>query len=360
MIPFSEVTIGIEEREAVLRVLDSGRLTRGPVCEEFEDSLEAATGQWCHVVSSGTAALHLALLGVGVRPGDEVIVPATTFVATANAVLYCGATPVVVDVDPKSWTICDHWTACVTKKTKAVIPVHLYGNPAPSLRAWRDDYYQRTGRHIAIVEDAAESLGCRRSGIRPHGDATAYSFYGSKTITTGEGGAVSWNDGRIGRRIMHLAAQAQTERYQHDTLGFNYRMTELQAAIGIEQLKKLPQFLAARRLVFDTYLELLPRGFRPQTVHKDDTHSCWAFAVTQDLPKVNGRELVRRMHQLGVECRPIFPPVSSFPHVAKKGVIGGGVTASLLHDHGIVLPTHPHLRRSDIEKVCESLARCVA
>lgn len=360
MIQFGDVYLGLQEREAVLRVLDSGRLTRGPVCREFEADLATVTHQQCHVVSSGTAALHVALLACGVQPGDEVIVPATTFVASANAVLYCGAKPVIVGIHSDSWTMTpEHVEGAVTEKTTAVVPVHLYGTPAPSLQSWRDNHYRRTGRRIAIVEDAAESLGCLRSGVPPAGDATAHSFYASKAITTGEGGAVGWNDPMIGRRVSHLSGQAQVDRYEHDTLGFNYRMTELQAAIGVEQLRRLPQFLAARRHVFDWYREYLPSGWRTQSTSKDDTSSCWAFAAWKH--GVDAKTLIRRMHQAGVECRPIFPPLSQQPHVfAACESVHWCQHAIDLHAYGIVLPTHPQLTRTDVEKVCITLQRCAA
>lgn len=354
-ISFGAAVVGDAEVAAVRRVLESGRLTRGPVCEEMEADLARLTGLEAHVVSSGTAAMHLALLAAGVQPGDRVIVPATTYVATLNAVLYCGAEPVLVDVCPATWTI-DFDEAveeAESRQAAAIVPVHLYGVPAPSFHGWREDYFRRTGRLVRIVEDAAESLGCLRSGRHPCGDLAALSFFGSKTITTGEGGAVLWRDPTLGARVRHLAGQAMTkQRYRHDTVGFNYRMTELQAAIGVEQLKKLPALLDARRHVFAWYDEFLPAGWRRQDIDRNDTHGLWAYAATNN--ELDARRVIHGMAQAGIECRPIFPPLGRHNHAERFAAYTP--LADFLHDRGIVLPTHPLLTRDDVSRVCETLA----
>ncbi len=363
MIYCGQPDIGVAEEFAVLEVLRGGQLTRGPVVADFEWAFGGWSGLHMHAVSSGTAALHLALLAAGVGPGDEVIVPATTFVATVNAVLYCGATPVVVDVDPLSWTIdLGEMAAAVTEKTKAIIPVHLYGVPAPSLEDWKVDYYRSTGRRIVIIEDCAESIGCLRSGWAPAADMNCYSFYGSKTITTGEGGAVGTQDKLFAERIAHLAGQAMTPtRYVHDALGWNYRMTEVQAAIGVAQLARLPEFLAKRRQVFEWYNARLPDEFRRQAVAKDDTHGYWAFAVVGGYGRsLDPRRVERLMLEDGIETRPIFPPVCHFPHVQEKCRAGRTLVAAALYRHGLVLPTHTSLTENDVEKVCASLVKAAS
>ncbi len=340
-------------------VLSSGRLTRGPMCDAADAELTARTGQRCHVVSSGTAALHLALLAAGVQPGDEVIVPATSFVATANAVLYCRAKPVFVDVDSLTWTI-DHERAidAVTPRTKAIVPVNLYGVPPAAFSDWQARHYAATARRVTIVEDNAEGLGSLRSGVPAVGDMTCYSFYGSKTVTAGEGGAVGWSDPLHGQRVVHMAGQAQTgQRYVHDAAGFNYRMTEIQAAVLGEQLKKLNRFLAARRIVFDIYMENLPAGFRIQGLAKDDTHGLWALAVRKY--GMDAQAVIRRLHQVGIETRPVFPPLPSHRHMR---VFGGPmcVTASAINREGIVLPTHCNLTPADVRRVCFELTKAAA
>jgi len=363
MISCGQPDIGDREREAVAAVMASGQITRGPRCEQFEAALASEYGRPCHVVSSGTAALHLALLACGVGRGDEVIVPMTTFVATANAVLYCGAKPVFVEVCPKTWTISPQVVEeRITSRTKAIVPVHLYGVPAVSFSDLVRDHFKRTGRRIYVVEDAAESIGCRRRGYPPHGDLTVTSFYASKTITTGEGGAVFWSDEVVGHRVRHLAGQAMTHRrYVHDALGWNYRMTEIQAAVGIAQLTRLDEFLARRRQVFAWYDERLPSDYTRQSVADGDRHGCWAFAVTKEYGRggpMDSAEVANRMAARGIETRPIFPPVNSFPQF-RGFVAHGGWIANKLHAHGIVLPTHCGLTESDVDQVCEALVHAV-
>lgn len=359
MISFGAAIVGQEEAAAVASVLASGRLTRGPVCDAADAAMEAITGQPCHVVSSGTAALHLALLAAGVGRGDEVIVPATSFVATANAVLYCGAKPVFVGIDDRMWTIEPGFlTGAVTPKTKAVITVNLYGTPPPSLEQWRHDHYLATGRRIVLIEDNAEGLGALRSGVPAVSDLTTYSFYGSKTVTCGEGGAVGWRDPLHGERVRHMAGQAQTrERYVHDAAGTNYRMTELQAAVLVEQLKKLDSFLLHRRMLFRWYGEFLPAGVVPQATHPNDTSGYWAYALRKS--GMPAAAVIRRMAQAGVETRPAFPPMNTHRHMRTFRTVGGSA-AHRLHEEGIVLPTHCGLTKDDVKTVCDVLERCSA
>lgn len=356
MIYCGQPDIGSQEKANVLDVLSSGRITRGPWCKRFEDRLYEKLRRPAHVVSSGTAALHLALAGVGVGKGDEVIVPATTFVATANAVLYCRAKPVAADIDERTWNISPGSVQnAITPKTKAVVPVHLYGLPADmsGILAVVEGHYRRTGQRIAVVEDCAEAFGA--AGIGTAGDAAAYSFFGSKTITTGEGGAVTWRDARVGVRVIHLAGQSMTEnRYWHDCLGFNYRMTELQAAVGVAQLGRLEEFLAKRRQIFEWYDARLPREFCRQQKPVGSDHGCWAFAVTHH--RIHPPTTIRRLWEAGIESRPIFYPLNRLPHV-------GGIPtprASRLHETGIVLPTHTGLKEGDIDTICLALKKAAS
>ena len=367
MISCGEPQIGERERHYVGRVLDSGQLTRGDMVWKFERTLSTDLGRKVLCVSSGTAALHLALLGVGVQPGDEVIVPATTFVATANAAIYCGSRPVVVDVDPKTWCIDPSGVRMLlTKKTKAIVPVNLYGVPADvdAIAEIVDWWYGRTGRRIAIVEDAAESLGSsssKASAIHPATDVAAFSFYGSKTITCGEGGAVACRDPLVFNRIYKLHGQGMTDqRYVHDTLGWNYRMTELQAAVGLAQLERLPQFTAKRHDVFKWYESRLASDFTPQAVTAGCRHGHWAFAVTKVYGRggsMNAKVVAMQMQAAGVETRPIFPPVSTFEHVSRPAM--SRLVAGNLHNHGLVLPTHAGLTEGDVETVCQELRKAV-
>ena len=367
MIHCGQPQIGQVERANVMAAMDSGQVTEGKWVKTFAQRLSGVLGDRPVVpVSSGTAALHVALLAVGVQPGDEVIVPATTYVATANAALLCGASVRVADVDEKSWTLDPSaMSDLLTEKTTAVVPVHLYGVPA-DIEAIEDElerHYRRTGRRVAIVEDCAEALGAATTlgKVGTLGDAAAFSFYGSKTITTGgEGGAVSWSDWRVGGRAEHISHQSMTDsRYVHDCIGFNYRMTEMQAAFGVAQLGRLNEFIDKRRQVFEWYDERLgPQDWvGTQRLPDGFTHGYWAYAIrTRSL----ARRVAEAMLEQGVETRPVFPPLWQFPHI-------GGRTADYLDktvaedisNRGLILPTHCGLSGADVDQVCEVLKRCV-
>ena len=362
MIHCGQPQIGQVERANVMAALDSGHVTEGQWVRAFASRFSGAINRPVVPVASGTAALHVALLAVGVQPGDEVIVPATTYVATANAALLCGATVRVADVDEKSWTLDPSaLPGLLTEKTTAVVPVHLYGVPA-DIEAIEDElekHYRRTGRRVAIVEDCAEALGAAttQGKVGSLGDAAAFSFYGSKTITTGgEGGAVSWSDWRVGGRAEHISHQSMTDsRYVHDCIGFNYRMTEMAAAFGVAQLGRLNEFIDKRRQVFQWYDERMwpLEWVRHQRLPAGFTHGYWAYAITT---RSLASRVAKAMLELGVETRPVFPPLWQFPHIGGRA---DGPVAEDISIRGLILPTHCGLTESDVNQVCEALKRCV-
>ena len=243
MIPSAYPLLGAEEQEAVLRVLASGQLAQGEQVAAFEKRFAAL----CQVreavaVSSGTAALHLALLAHGVGPGDEVITTPFSFAATANVILLVGATPVFVDIDPVTFNIDPALVeAAVGRRTKAILPVHLYGNPCDMHRL------KAIAGKLAIIEDACQAHAAKIDGKPVGGFGTGcFSFYATKNMTTGEGGIVTTNDPAIAERVRLLRSHGQKERYHHTTLGYNQRMTEIQAAIGLAQVEKLERFTEHR------------------------------------------------------------------------------------------------------------------
>ena len=246
-IPLVRPLLGEAEQRAVAAVLASGHLVQGPQTEAFEHEYAATVaGRECIAVSSGTAALHLALLAAGIGPGDEVIVPSFTFAATANAVRLVGADPVFADIDAASYCLDPAAAAAaLTPRSAAIIPVHLYGHPAdmPALRAIAD----RAG--LLLVEDAAQAHLAAYDGAPAGalGDIAAFSFYATKNMTTGEGGMVVTADEQLARRVRLLRNQGMLERYRHELVGMNLRMTDLAAAIGRCQLERLPEWTAARR-----------------------------------------------------------------------------------------------------------------
>jgi dTDP-4-amino-4,6-dideoxygalactose transaminase len=246
-IPIARPLLGEEEKQAVLAVLESGQLAQGPLVAE----LEARFAAWCgarHAVAvcSGTAALHLALLALGVGPGDEVITSPFSFVASANAALLVGARPVFVDVEPRTFCLdADLVEASLSPRTRAILAVHLYGHPAPmpELR----DIARRHG--LLLIEDACQAHGAEIDGrkVGTLGDVAAFSLYATKNITAGEGGLVLTDDDRVAERVRALRNHGASERYRHELLGYNFRLSDLHAAIALAQLRKLDAFNAARR-----------------------------------------------------------------------------------------------------------------
>ncbi|MDO5051752.1 MAG: DegT/DnrJ/EryC1/StrS family aminotransferase [Pseudoclavibacter sp.] len=246
-VPLARPLIGREERRAVDRVLAGGRLAQGPEVASFEEEFSRTVeGRFCIAVASGTAALQLALLAAGVGPGDEVVVPAFTFAATAAAVRLSGAVPVFVDVEQT--TLCidpDAAEAAITPRTAAIVPVHLYGHPADANRL--AGLARRRG--LLLLEDAAQAhlAGLRGRPAGTMGELAAFSFYATKNMTTGEGGMVTTADPALARRVRLLRNQGMEQRYRHEIVGCNERMTELAAAIGRCQLRRLAEWTETRR-----------------------------------------------------------------------------------------------------------------
>src|SRR6266849_6372659 len=245
MIPIAHPPMGLEEGTAILRVLASGQLAQGEQVAAFERHFaEVCQVQHAVAVSSGTAALYLALLAHGIGPGDEVITTAFSFIATANAILMTGATPVFVDIEPDTYNIDpDLVETAITPHTKAILPVHLYGNPCDMRRLES----LAAVHNITIIEDACQAHAAMIDGKPVGGFGTGcFSFYATKNITTGEGGMVTTNDPAIAERVRLLRNHGQHERYHHVRLGYNLRMTEMQGALGLVQVEKLERFTEQR------------------------------------------------------------------------------------------------------------------
>jgi perosamine synthetase len=311
---------GEEEWQAVREPLMSGWLTQGPKVAAFERAF-AEQHQVAHALAttSCTTALHLALAALGIGPGDEVIVPSFTWIATANAVLYCGATPVLCDVDPRTNNIdVESMQAKLTAQTKAVIPVHLFGLCADmaALRA-------ALPGHVRIVEDAACAAGAAYRGVAAGGlgDVACFSFHPRKSVTTGEGGMLTTNDEALARRAdvlrNHGAAISEEQRHHgpqpyllpaFDDLGFNYRMTDLQAAIGLVQLQKLDTFVTERDRWARFYREELAdiHWLRQPVAPNDGRHAWQAYVTYVDpqLAPLPRNEIMARLHECGVATRP--------------------------------------------------------
>jgi perosamine synthetase len=343
----------------VLDCLDSGWISS---IGEYVDRFESLFARFCgadHAIATanGTVALHLALAALDLGPGDEVLVPGLTFVATANAVTYTGATPVLVDVDRVTWTIDPEDAARkITARTRAIIPVHLYGHPAnlDALRALA------TRHDLRVVEDAAQAHGARYNGARVGalGDVGTFSFYGNKVLTTGEGGMVVTNDQAIARRARLLRGQAldPDRRYYHAEVGFNYRLTNLQAAIGCAQLEHADAILRRRAelaAAYDARLADVPGlGFQP--VAPWATPICWMYSVVIDETTfgMTRDEVADALRARGIETRPFFVPLHDLPPYRTTPL----PVSAALGRSGINLPSGNTLAATDIDLVCAALA----
>jgi perosamine synthetase len=361
MIPVYEPSLGEEEVENVLRAMKSGWISsKGKYIPEFEDAFSQYSGV-AHGVActNGTTALHLALTALDIHTGDEVIVPTLTFVSTANVVLFTGATPVFVDVDPTYWCIDPKQIEdAISPRTKAIIPVHLYGHPC-DMRA-----IMKTARShdLYVVEDAAESHGalCHGKMTGSFGDIGCYSFYGNKIITTGEGGMCVTDNEQLADAMRRLRDHGMDpdKRYWHDRLGFNYRMTNLQAAIGVAQVKKLKGLIAKKRQIaawYGTALADLARNNlitrHPETRWAKNVYWMYSILLNERFPLARD-DVITRLKGEGVETRPFFYPLHTLPWYNKGETFP---VAEALSRAGINLPSSANLRQSDVHTIVEKL-----
>jgi perosamine synthetase len=333
----------------------------GPFVERFERAfaaaVDAAYGVSC---SSGTAALHLTLASLELGPGDEVIVPTFTMIATANAVGYTGATPVFVDVDPVHWNIDPQAaSAAITPRTRAIVAVHTYGHPAEM------DALIAIARanDLVLIEDAAEAHGASYRGkkIGSIGDAGAFSFYGNKIVTTGEGGMMTTNDpefAKVARRLRDHAFSPE-RHFWHEYRGFNYRMTNLQAALGLAQTERLESLVAQRRMVRDWYDDALS-GVPGLRLPCEEAHArsvFWMYFVLVEDEFGCSRDSLRELLAArGIETRTAFVPLHVQPIYWQAGRGGAFPIAERVARRGLYLPSGPSLARSDIEFVAREVA----
>lgn len=365
VIPVASPKLVGNEAKYVADCIDTGWLSSaGRYVELFENRF----AEFCDVghaasCANGTVALHLALLALGVGPGDEVILPTLTYVATANAVTYCGARPVLVDSEPDTMNLDPARVAeAITPRTRAVIAVHLYGHPA-EMRALRQICEPRG---IHLVEDAAEAHGATEEGrpVGSLGDIATFSFFGNKIITCGEGGMVTTNDSLLDGKVRLFKGQGQdpTRRYWFPTVGYNYRLTNVAAAIGLGQLECFDTHLADRRRVaagYDERLAHLQDRLTLPSTRPGFTHSKWLYTIVlAGTLETDRDDVIARMSEFGVETRPIFYPMHVMPVYQEP--IGTYPHAERLGARGISLPTHGLLTDDDLDTVCESLEKALA
>lgn len=318
---------------------------------------------------SCTSAIHLSLAALGIGPGDEVIVPELTWIATSAPVAYVGATPVFADVDPDTWCLsAGAFEAAITPRTRAVIPVDLYGN-LPDYDAMR----AIAARHgIAVIEDAAEAVGGRYHG-KPAGslgDTGVFSFHGSKTLTTGEGGLLATNRDDILNRVLHLRdhGREQGDRYFFNTeVGFKYRMSAMQAALGTAQLERVDALLVRKREIFGWYREGLAgvAGLRLNAPAAGTEATYWMVTILLDPGyRWDKRRLQDALATESIDTRPFFHPLSSLPayqrHPASRGAAERNPVAYSISPWGLNLPSALNLTRADVDRVCTVLKRLLA
>lgn len=351
-IPIARPLIGKEEQEAVAQVLASGALVQGKRVADFEERFAAYVGaKHAIAVSNGTLALWVALLAHGVGPGDEVITSPFSFIASANSALYVGAKPVFADIDPDTYTLdVDAVQAAITPRTRAIMPVHLYGGVADM-----DALLDLAGRHgLAIIEDACQAHGAALHGKRVGSFGTgAFSFYPTKNMTTTEGGILTTNDDHVADQARLLRNHGQRERYLHESLGFNFRMTDLQAAIGLVQLNHLETW-TERRIANARYLSAQLRGVQTPYARPDSRHVYHQYTIR--VPADRRAAFLQGMAAHGVGTAIHYPrPIHQQPVYQKMGYTDHLPIAEQAAQEVVSLPVHPALNQDDLARIVEAV-----
>jgi perosamine synthetase len=357
MIPVSKPHIGKEEIDEVMDALKSGYISSiGDKIEEYEEEFAKFCGvSYAASCSNGTTALHLALKAVGVKEGDEVIIPSFTMMATAAAVKYCNAVPVFVDTLMSTWNMNPREISNkITKKTKAIIVVHTYGFPCDM------DEINKIARknNLVVIEDAAEAHGALYNGepVGSLGDIACFSTYGNKIITTGEGGMVVSNNPMYIARIKWYRNHCFGEpRFIHHDIGYNYRLTNIQAGIGLAQLRKATELIRKRIQIgnwYRKYLSDVPNIFLPPEANKTTTNVYWMFGIV--LLEYNKDMLMKELYSAGIDTRSFFYPMHLQPPLLSNETLP---VSEFLYNNGLYLPTYYDLTEDEIKFICKNIKR---
>lgn len=374
-IPYGHQAIEEDDIQAVVEVLRSDYLTTGPAITEFENKVAEYTGtKYAVAVSNGTAALHVACLAAGIGPGDEVITTPITFAASANCVLYCGGTPVFADIDPRTYNIDpEDIERKITEKTKAIIPVHFAGQPCDM-----DAIHKIAKKYnLIVIEDGAHALGAEYKGTKIGGlsDMTTFSFHPVKPITTGEGGMIMTNDAKLYERLKLFHTHGITREeslmkpkgenegawyYQQIELGYNYRMTDIQAALGCNQMKKLDRFIEKRRIIAQQYDEAFEAVEEIVTPYQMmGTNSGWHLYVIQ-VPGEKRKKIFETLRQNGIGVNVHYIPVYKHPYYQTHGYDSVLCpNAEALYEKIISLPIYPGLTVDDQKFVIKMILSAV-
>lgn len=354
MIPIAKPQIGKEEKQAVLKVLESGMLAQGLKVEEFEKKFAKYVGaKYAVAISSGTAALHLSLLAHGIGPDDEVITSPFSFIASSNCILYVGAKPVFVDIEPDYFCSDPNLIAeKITKKTKAIIPVDLYGHPC-QIKGIKHLVFDKG---VVVIEDACQAHGAEVGGRKVGSFATTcFSFYPTKNMTTGEGGMVTTNNRQVAEKVKLLREHGSKVRYYHDLLGYNFRMTDIAAAIGIEQLKKLEKFNRQRIRNADYLTRKLSgvSGIITPQVRKNCRYVFhqYTIRITSEFGKSRD-EVVEVLKKNGIGFGIYYPlPIHQQRLYRKLGYRDHLPVAEKMSQEVLSLPIHPGVTKKDLDSI---------
>jgi len=358
MIPIAEPWLGEEELKNVMECIKTNWISsQGKFVKQFEsDFAKFCNTKYGIATANGTVALHLALAAHGIKPGDEVIVPTFTFIATANVVKYCNAKPVLVDSEPKTWNIdVNKIEEKITKKTKAIIPVHVFGHPADM-----DPIMEIAKKHnLFVLEDAAEAHGAKYKGkmVGSIGDVGSFSFFGNKIITTGEGGMLVTDDEEFVKKsqVLRDHGMSKEKKYIHPFLGYNYRMTNLQAAVGVAQLAKIGEILERKRKIAERYERLLKDtegiSFQPIAEWADNVY-WFTNIMIEDSFKLSRDELLAKLNKNGIDARPFFYPIHQQPSYKEYSKEKFPVSDEISRK-GINLPSSATLKEDDIKTIVD-------
>ncbi len=360
IIRIAQPLISKEEKDAVIKVLNSGKFIQGENVQKFEKEFTKYIGcKYAIAVSSGTAALHLALLSLGIISGHEVVTPSFSFISTANCALYCGAKPVFADIHPRTFNIDPNSVKeKLSRNTKVIIPVHLYGQPSDI-----DELLKiASEKDIYVVEDCAQAVGAEFNGkkVGAFGDIGCFSFYPTKGITTLEGGMIVTNDEKLSNKLRLLRNIGQESTYKHTELGYNYRMNEVEATIGILQLKNLNKWTKQRiknaKFLTKNLQEIegiIPPFNHPKVLH---TFNTYTIRVTKEF-RISRDDVVKQLINQGIEAKVYYStPIHKQPVYEKLGYGGEYLPETENASKEVLsLPVHPNLSESDLNKIVASI-----
>ncbi len=373
-IPYSKQYIDKDDIDLVVSCLNSPWLTQGPLVQDFENAIaKSVDANYAVAVSSGTAALHLSCLALGISNEDEVITSSNTFVASSNSILYSKGVPKFADIDVNTGLInVDSIKRCITSKTKAIMPVDFAGSPADMNAI----YNLAKQNNLKIIQDSSHSLGATykstKVGCGKFSDLTVFSFHPVKPMTTGEGGAITTNDKQLYLKLCELRTHGITKDvaklsqnpgpwyYEMQDLGFNYRMTDIQAALGISQLKKLSKFMESRQEIVDYYHETFKSNefITPLSTHKDVCSGNHLFVILIDFEtnKISRKELMENLKKEGIGTQVHYIPVYKQPYYQNLGYSSVGLEQTdLYYQKALSIPLFPFMSKKDCDKVVNSL-----